>query len=46
VERIGDAQHWLSEEPPRLLGDTLCLRFRRRSAGPIGDDLEPLVVED
>ncbi len=46
VERIGDAEHWLSEEPPRLLGDTLCLRYRRRASGPIGDDHEPLVVED
>jgi diaminohydroxyphosphoribosylaminopyrimidine deaminase/5-amino-6-(5-phosphoribosylamino)uracil reductase len=46
VERMVDAQHWLGEEPPRLFGDTLCLRFRRRASGLSGDDHEPLVVED
>jgi diaminohydroxyphosphoribosylaminopyrimidine deaminase/5-amino-6-(5-phosphoribosylamino)uracil reductase len=45
IELMRDAHHWQLEEAPRLLGDTVCLRFRRPE--PLAsDDGEPLVVEE
>jgi diaminohydroxyphosphoribosylaminopyrimidine deaminase/5-amino-6-(5-phosphoribosylamino)uracil reductase len=43
VQMMRDAQHWHAEDPPRVLGDTVCLRLRRPSP-PDLDDHEPLVV--
>ena len=44
VALMADAAHWQAEEPPRVLGHTVCLRLRRPSLTEPGE--EPLVVED
>lgn len=45
VELMRDAAHWQIEEAPRLLGETVCMRFRRPEP-LLADDGEPLVVEE
>ncbi len=44
VELMSEAAHWIHEEEPRMLGDTVCLRLRRPPLGDPGE--EQLVVED
>jgi diaminohydroxyphosphoribosylaminopyrimidine deaminase/5-amino-6-(5-phosphoribosylamino)uracil reductase len=44
VELMSEAAHWVHEEPPRVLGDTVCLRLGRPPLAEPGE--EPLVVED